>query len=268
MTELIFFDIDDTLSRKGNIASFHIPLLKSLSAQGIKLVIATGRGRAMLPKDVMALFYEGILDAIICMNGQYSFTQAHKQSNYADNIISHYPLSSKQAQTMVDICKRNDVIYKFDSSQFIGWGQNSKLSKMTANNPHFIVAPDFFKHNDVYQCSVFFKEGDKNKDLNTNLCELDLKLVHWHSTGGDLLPNQASKARGVKDVCAHFNIDIQNTIAFGDGMNDIEMFQVVGTSVAMGDAKLELKEQASLVTGTIEKLGIQRALEKLGVLPE
>lgn len=262
--KLIFFDIDDTLSRQGKIATHHVPLLKTLAAQGIKLAIATGRGRAMLPNDVMTLFDDGVFSAIICMNGQYNFT--HKAETDDDHIISHYPLTITQAQTMVDICQRNDVIYKFDSSQIIGWGQPNKFAEMTVDNPKFAVAPDLHKTNEVYQCSVFFHADDDKKDLNTDFDAQGLKLVHWHNSGGDMMPIEASKARGIRDVCTHFAIDIAETMAFGDGMNDMEMFGLVGTSVAMGDGKAELKAVADYVTGSIEEHGIQTALQHVGVI--
>ena len=81
--------------------------------------------------------------------------------------------------------------------------------------------------------------------------------MHWHEIVGDILPIDASKARGILDVCAHFGVDATECMAFGDGLNDLEMFDLVGYSVAMGDAKPELKEKANLVTGTIEEYGIQ-----------
>jgi hypothetical protein len=50
-------------------------------------------------------------------------------------------------------------------------------------------------------------------------------------------------------------------MAFGDGMNDLEMFDLVGFAVAMGDAQPDLIARADFVTGTIEEYGIQTVLE-------
>ena len=55
-------------------------------------------------------------------------------------------------------------------------------------------------------------------------------------------------------------------MAFGDGLNDVEMFAAVGCAVAMGDACAELKAVATHETGTPEAAGIARALLDLGVL--
>ena len=54
-------------------------------------------------------------------------------------------------------------------------------------------------------------------------------------------------------------------MAFGDGMNDLEMFDLVGYAVAMGDAQPALIERADFVTGTIEEYGIQAVLEQFKI---
>ena len=55
----------------------------------------------------------------------------------------------------------------------------------------------------------------------------------------------------------------ENMYAFGDGDNDAEMFKVVGTSVAMGNASEELKESADEVTLDNDSEGIPHMLKKL-----
>ena len=111
------------------------------------------------------------------------------------------------------------------------------------------------------QCSVFF-DNQNDKMQEVNFAGHNLKLVHWHEIVGDILPIDASKARGILDVCSHFGVDATECMAFGDGLNDLEMFDLVGFAVAMGDAKPELKEKANFVTGTIEEYGIQSVVNQ------
>ena len=255
--KIIFFDIDDTLSRKGVIAEHNKATLEKLASSDIKLIISTGRSKAILPPDILALLDADVLDAIICMNGQYSFNK--------DGIISHYPLTDVQTNKIVMLCQTSHLIHKFDSATHIAWSsENERLREYNAITPNSILDPDYYKTNVVYQCSVFFNDQiDKMQDVD--FAQDDLKLVHWHNTGADILPADASKARGILDVCQHYNIDAYDCMAFGDGMNDLEMFDLVGFAVAMGDAKPELKEKADLITGTIEEFGIQAVLDKLQI---
>ena len=53
---------------------------------------------------------------------------------------------------------------------------------------------------------------------------------------------------------------------FGDGPNDMEIFDYVGLKIAMGNATPELKAKADYVTGTVEEDGIFNALEELGLV--
>ena len=255
--KIIFFDIDDTLSRNGIIAEHNKTTLEQLADTDIKLVISTGRSKAILPEDILALLDADILDAIICMNGQYSFDKSGR--------ISHYPLTAEQTDKIVRLCQQSDLIHKFDSATHIAWsGENERLREFNAVTPNSILDPEYYKTNTVYQCSVFFNnQHEKMQDID--FAQYDLKLVHWHQIGADILPAEASKARGIKDMCEYYAVDASECMAFGDGMNDLEMFDLVGFAVAMGDAQPALIERADFVTGTIEEYGIQTVLNQLAM---
>lgn len=257
MPKVIFFDIDDTLSRNGIIAAHNQETLEALAKTDIKLVISTGRSKAILPADILALLEANVLDAIICMNGQYSFDN--------HGLISHYPLSAEQADRIVQLCQTSQLTHKFDSATHIAWsGENERLREFNARTPNSIIDPLYYQTNPVYQCSVFFNnQFDKMQDID--FAQDDLKLVHWHHIGADILPANASKARGIRDVCRYYGVDVTECMAFGDGMNDLEMFDLVGYAVAMGDAQPALIERADFVTGTIEERGIQAVLEQFHI---
>ena len=255
--KVIFFFFFYTLSRNGIIATHNQATLEALAKTDIKLVISTGRSKAILPADILALLEADVLDAIICMNGQYSFDNK--------GLISHYPLSAEQADKIVQLCQTSQLIHKFDSATHIAWSdENERLRDFNAKTPNSIVDPLYYQSNPVYQCSVFFNnQFDKMQDID--FAQDDLKLVHWHHIGADILPANASKARGIKDVCRYYGVDATECMAFGDGMNDLEMFDLVGYAVAMGDAQPALIERADFVTGTIEERGIQSVLEQFHI---
>ena len=61
-------------------------------------------------------------------------------------------------------------------------------------------------------------------------------------------------------------MDFHDTIAFGDGKNDISMLKSVKTGIAMGNAVDELKEIATFVTENVLDDGIFKALDKLHLI--
>jgi hydroxymethylpyrimidine pyrophosphatase-like HAD family hydrolase len=70
------------------------------------------------------------------------------------------------------------------------------------------------------------------------------------------------KGTTVAQLQSILNIDKSETIAFGDGFNDIELFSQAGISVAMKNAFEEVKIQADFITKSNDEDGVLRAIEK------
>lgn len=77
----------------------------------------------------------------------------------------------------------------------------------------------------------------------------------------EVLPSNTSKGKGVMRVMKDLNIPPENTLAIGDGENDIEMLQAVGTGVAVGNAVQALKDVAAQVVASNDKDGVAEAIE-------
>lgn len=64
----------------------------------------------------------------------------------------------------------------------------------------------------------------------------------------------------------YYGIDLTETMAFGDGGNDVPMLKVAGIGVAMGNASDSVKAAARFVTAHVDDHGIQKALMQWGVI--
>ena len=71
---------------------------------------------------------------------------------------------------------------------------------------------------------------------------------------------------GIQSVMEHYGLSPDEVMAFGDGENDLPMLRYAGIGVAMGSASDFVKSQADYVTGTVDELGILRALEHYGLV--
>ena len=67
-------------------------------------------------------------------------------------------------------------------------------------------------------------------------------------------------------VLDYFNINKEEAMAFGDGGNDISMLKYVGTGVAMGNAKDNVKAIADYITDSVQEDGIVSALKHFEIL--
>ena len=84
--------------------------------------------------------------------------------------------------------------------------------------------------------------------------------------GADVVEAESSKAEGLKRLCAYYGIAMEDTVAFGDSMNDYEMMETCGYAVAMGNASIQVKEKADLITTSITDNGIYNAFKDLALI--
>lgn len=97
------------------------------------------------------------------------------------------------------------------------------------------------------------------------LGELALTSARWFSNSDtivEVVPAAASKSAGLRTLLEQLRISPQEVIAFGDGHNDIPLFQVVGYAVAVANAIPELKALARHITGRGDGDGVADFLEK------
>ena len=91
--------------------------------------------------------------------------------------------------------------------------------------------------------------------------------VPWVTyTSSTVFVEPMSKDEGIRWVMDCFNAPIEDVVVFGDGKNDLSMFRSEWTSIAMGNARAELKAKADFVTADCDKDGIYLACKHFGWL--
>lgn len=71
-----------------------------------------------------------------------------------------------------------------------------------------------------------------------------------------------TKESGVLRVCNELDIGMEEVMAIGDNLNDLNLIRAVGLGIAMGNAADNLKEVADGVTSTNEEDGVAKAIKK------
>ena len=88
----------------------------------------------------------------------------------------------------------------------------------------------------------------------------------WSPLFSDINMRGNSKQHGIDLIVTHYGIALKDTLAFGDGGNDISMLRHAGIGIAMGNANDTVKQNADYVTDDIDNNGIVKALRHLGLL--
>lgn len=262
--KIVFFDIDETLYVKHKA---YIPtsvtehVLPRLKAKGIIPAIATGRNHGCFPEALKPyLNPETGFELFVTINGQYNF--------YKDQLISDYSLSREQIERIIRKANELGIIYAFVTPMTIAVSETNPIvhEAVLPITPNYLIDPHYHEKEHIVQMLLFYTKEQQQAVENSGIFANDLKEARWHPNAVDILRKENSKARGIQDVLAKLGIDIESSMAFGDGFNDMEMLPTVGFGVAMGNGEPELKAVADFITKPIEEDGILYALETLHVI--
>lgn len=254
--KIIFFDVDGTLTsyKNGIILDSTKQAIQQLIKQGIRVVAATGRPLSMCA-EIAAL---GI-DTFITANGAYV---KHK-----NKIIHKITMDKKIVKDVMDFASKEGNALTFYSEKLhINGVQNSDVLNALKETLSLTDYPAVSKkayENDTFLMCLFANEYmiQKYKEKFPTLT-----FKRWHPSILNVLENDVSKSLAILKVLEFFNIDKKEAIAFGDGENDIDMIELVGFGIAMGNANGKLKSVADFVTKGSDEDGIMYALDKYGIL--
>ncbi|MBD1378952.1 Cof-type HAD-IIB family hydrolase [Metabacillus arenae] len=255
--KIAFFDIDGTIfnHNTNSIAESTIEAIQALNHKGIKTIISTGRTR----QNCIDVAEKVGITNFINVNGNYVTID--------EKVIHKTAISLETLKKFDEFARSNNHCF-----YYCGEMDNNISS---ANHPYTE------KHFNQHYLKQMKSEADfhlKNEVLQIALlCEHEyLPLYHpqfndltfkpWISIGTDIFVKGQSKAKGIEKVLAYYNFHADEAIAFGDGVNDIEMLQYVGTGIAMGNANDEVKSAANIVAKSIDEDGIFHSLKQLSII--
>ena len=96
-----------------------------------------------------------------------------------------------------------------------------------------------------------------------------MRVTRWNASNAvDMVHVSAGKESGMNALMKKWGIEKEETMAFGDALNDLSMLREAGIGVAMGNSEPALKEAADYVAGDIDSDGLYLALVHFGILNE
>ena len=130
-------------------------------------------------------------------------------------------------------------------------------------NLDFGTCLDDLKNEDVLQLTPFCS-AEQEADLMLRLS--NCTSGRWHPAFTDITSGEADKGKGLQVMAEYLGLDISETMAFGDGGNDISIIREAGIGVAMANANEEVKAMADYVTSSVDEDGVKNALVHFGII--
>lgn len=261
--KVIAFDMDGTLLNNKKKVSFLTRLyLKKLAKEGHIIILASGRPSRALWKYYHQL---NLKTPMICYNGAYVFDPNDDkfpkiEFQFPREIIietlqkikPHIKNVMCETDTEIWVDKKDEYLESF----FWYKGMNihyGDLAETLNKNPMTCIVQTPFEYRETHDIEKALAKYPK------------LGARFW--TGSpyfEIYYKETSKGNALKHICNYYGIPTSRLIVFGDSTNDIEMFEVAGTSVLMSNALHDLKEKTTMISiKDNDHNGIYHTLKKL-----
>lgn len=266
--KLISLDLDGTLlDSQKRLSERTRRALKECIARGIHIVPTTGRTVDGIPpflKEIPGVRYA------ITTNGAVIADMKE------DQVLDRRMLEYDQAAALLRIIDQYPVMYDpymngrgisepkfFDHMDRYGLPKEiQELVRVTRD-----VVPSIIRHVEERQCPVekinlFFGDSELRQTVRKRLMEVPGILI-TSSMPFNLEINhpEATKGKGILRLAARLGLTREQTMACGDGENDMSMIREAGLGVAMGNGMESLKAAADYVTETNDNDGVAAAIE-------
>jgi len=258
--DLIAMDVDGTLlDSQGFISKGAQEAISWAQKLGVKVALVTGRSLFNLQHIVTELN----------LNGPFIGSGGAVISNLGSGeVILHRTLPFEEVKTLVRLCRDLDVALFLDHSDYMMC--EKETPEMTqAKEAHeytWDCVPDLIKAVETLPEKGLVL-GDNKKLVKlvqyykTSDHQVDLTFTGFTSL--DILPKGVGKGIALKILSDHLKISRKRIAVMGDYLNDLDMFKMAGTAIAMGNAPREVKEVADFVAPANDKGGVAWALHKL-----
>ncbi len=257
---ILCFDINGTLwDYKNYIPESAKQAIKRAQEKGHKCFINTGRARAFVHnKELLDIGFDGIVSSCGCMieyEGKVLFNRLITREE------SIKTLESVRTHGFKAILEGPNYLY-MDPEEFAGDMFGEKVIREMGDR--LLGISDNWGSWEMNKLSCICDSPTRDQCFE-ELSDIYDYMLHT-DTIVEMVPRGFNKGTGILEVCKLLGGDVADTIAFGDSINDKEMLQTAGISVAMGRSADEIKELSDYVTTNLEEDGIWRAMEKFDLI--
>lgn len=271
----MFLDIDGTLiDEQEQIQASTVEAVVRARAAGHLLFICTGRSRAEIYPQILDIGFDGIVSAggsFVWLDGETRVSRTMPIEDAAFAIDSF---------TRAGI----DFYVQSDSAVVASPGFRAHLRRLLAAE---LAESNRVEADGQVQFEKFFDEGGQVlRDDIGKMCFLSaatpiddiraafegrfdiinatVPVLGPHS--GELLQRDVNKGSAILEVCRLKGLDPADTIGIGDSINDVEMLELTGVGVAMGNAPDAIKAHADQVTTGVDDNGVWNAFVRNGLI--
>ncbi|GGK29443.1 sugar phosphate phosphatase [Caldalkalibacillus thermarum] len=257
--KLLAIDVDGTLLHDNHELSERTKeAIFRIKEEGVRVVLATGRGPRSCDPLIEAL---QLTDPMITHNGAVIYNPVR---NMAEQQVG---FEAKELLPIIRYCRSRNI--HFDVNTAFGIYVEQLREEVVPVYKQFFVEPvvvdDIGSLTDpIVKLTLTDQPHRLDQVMNEIVPQFpDLSIIRSGETFIDVIHPQATKANALRYLLQKFRISPDEVMAFGNYYNDLEMLQLAGTGVAMGNAPREVQQQADIVTQSNNEDGVALVIENM-----
>lgn len=256
MLEIVFSDIDGTIINSHHkVTSFNKSKIVELKEKQIPFILVSAR----MPKGIRPIYdMIGINDCLIAYSGGLVLDDT-------GSILYSNGIDVKDAKDIYNYIANNSNVsistYCYDNwytSTYDDWiKQEEEITSLQ------VIQDDFDSEDTVHKFLCMGDPQEINKlELLLKKQFPNLSIYKSKDTYLEIMNGSVSKSTALKVILKHYNINIKNSISFGDNFNDIDMLKTTGVGYTMGNAPEEVKKKVPNVIGSNDEDGVGKIIDK------
>ena len=273
--KIIFLDIDGTLTAAGSNVppESALQVIRAAQERGHLVFLCTGRNYDML-RPLLRYGFDGVVASAggyICVGNQ---------------VIFDCPMTQKQQKLVLNTLEENGIFrtveclngsftddgFKQFLEEHANEGGNSELLRWRRQLEQDlnIRSMQEYEGQPVYKVVIMSPDRQRmekaGKQLEQEFFFCIQDADNYGIVNGEVINRKFDKGQAVHRVCEYLHIPVNDSIGFGDSMNDKEMMESVGYSVCMENGSDSLKEIADEICKSVDQDGLYHAFFKLGLV--
>lgn len=262
--KLIAIDIDGTLlNEKNELAPATIAAIQEATAQGIKVVLCTGRPLTGVSPYLKKLGISGDDQYAITYNGSVAQTVSGK-------VLINHSLSHDDYIDLEALSRKLNVHFQIETPDYI-YTANKNISGYTIYESYLVSmliryrSTDEMPHDLTISKAMYVDDEDKITAAWNAMPQAfkdKYYVVQSMPFFIEVMNRDASKGNALRELAAQLNLTQDEVMTLGDQGNDLTMIEYAGLGVAMGNAIDEVKAAADAITLTNAGDGVAAAIRK------
>lgn len=266
---MIGLDLDGTLlTADKRISEENKKVLYRASEQGAVIVPVTGRPYSGIPAPIMELPF---IRYTITSNGAVTTDRA------GGGVIRERCMTAQKAAEVLSQARGSDIIREYFTG---GYGHHDSLGRKLLGE-RFGKTPviDYLRQSRILEkdlmksleaqsggienLSIMCRSASQKLQVLRRIRSIEgIRIIFPWPTDLEITSDRADKGEALLDLCTRLGIAREETMAIGDGNNDLGLMRAAGFSVAMGNSDEDVKEAADYVTDDNEHDGVAAAIRK------